>query len=92
MIFDTIDFSLEPETNVHDSNEERVEALADVICRSDEAAAGLFALMRTIEDSPHPKLLANTAKHFAFTRCGELNLYGIVDALIAKVDAEMLRQ
>ncbi len=91
-IIDTIDFSLDPETNVDDSNEEKVAALAEIICRSDQSAAELFVLMGKIENSPHPKLLANTAKHVAFTRCGELNLYGIVDALITKVDAELLRQ
>ena len=91
-IFDTIDFSLEPETKADDSNEEKLEALAEIICRSDQSAAALFVLMGTIEDSPHPKVLANTAKHFAFTRCGEFNLYGIVDAQIAVVEAELLRQ
>lgn len=91
-IFDTIDFSLEPETNADDSNEEQVETLAEIICRSDASAAALFVLMGTIEDSPHPKVLANTAKHFAFARCGELNLYGIVDAQLAVVEAELLRE
>ena len=33
---------------------------------------------------------ANTAKHFAFTRCGELNLYGMVDAQIAVLESELL--
>ena len=28
----------------------------------------------------HPKVLANAVKHAAFTKCGELNLFGIVDA------------
>jgi hypothetical protein len=91
-IFDTIDFSLEPETNADDSNEEKIEALAEIICRSDQAAAALFVLMGNIEDSPHPKVLANTAKHFAFARCSELNLYGIVDAQVAVVEAELLRE
>lgn len=89
-ISDEIDFSLEPETSTDDSNEEKIAAMAEIICRSDEAAAALFVLMGTIENSPHPKLLANTAKHFAFTRCGELNLYGMVDAQLAVVEAELL--
>jgi hypothetical protein len=46
--------------------------------------------MGTFENSKHPKALANTVKHFAFTRCGELNLYGIVDAQMAVVEVELL--
>ena len=49
-----------------------------------------MVLMRTIENSTHPKVLANTAKHFAFTCCGEANLYGMVDAQIAVVEGELL--
>jgi hypothetical protein len=37
----------------------------------------------------HPKALANKANHFAFTRCGELNLYGMVDAQIAALETEL---
>src|SRR5215216_4650334 len=71
-IIDTTDFSLEPQFNEDDSNKQKVKALAEIICRaSDEAAAALFVLMGTIENSRDPKLVANTAKHFAFTRCGE---------------------
>ena len=55
-----------------------------------QAAAALFVLMGTLENSRDPKLLANTAKHFAFTRCSELNLYGMVDAQIAVVEGELL--
>ena len=47
-------------------------------------------LMATIENATHPKVLANTAKHLAFTRCGELNLYGMVDAQIAVLEGELL--
>ena len=87
-IIDTIDFSLEPETNKDDS---KIEALAEIICRADEsAAAALFVLMGTLENSTHPKLLANAAKHFAFTRCAELNLYGMVDAQLPLVEGELL--
>jgi hypothetical protein len=49
--------------------------MAEIICLSGDAAAALFVLMGTLENSKDPKLLANTAKHFAFTRCGELNLF-----------------
>ena len=82
---------LSHEFNEDDSNEEKVEALAEIICRAgDEAAAALFVLMGTLENSSDPKLLANTAKHFAFTRCGESNLYGMVDAQLAVIESELL--
>ena len=91
-IIDTLDFSLAPETNNQDnSSEEKIEALAEIICRAgDESAAALFVLMGTLENSMHPKLLANAAKHFAFTRCAESNLYGMVDAQIAMMESELL--
>ncbi|HEY0432038.1 MAG TPA: hypothetical protein VGC61_09475, partial [Pyrinomonadaceae bacterium] len=67
------------------------EGLADIICRAgDEPAAALFVLIGTIENAMDPKLLANTAKHFAFTRCGESNLFGMVDAQLAVVEGELL--
>ena len=92
-IIDSIDFSLEPETLEEDSAEDKIERLAEIICGTgnpnDEAAA-LFVLMGTLENSTHPKLLANAAKHFAFTRCADLNLFGIVDAQIAVVEGELL--
>ena len=62
-----------------------------MICRaSDESAAALLVLMATLENSTHPKALANTAKHLAFTRCGELNLGGMVEAQIALLEGELL--
>ncbi len=90
-IIDTTVFSETSEDNDDDSNEEKIEALAEIICETgDEAAAALFVLMGTLENSTHPKLLANTAKHFAFTRCAELNLYGMVDAQLPLVEGELL--
>ena len=90
-IVDTVDFSLEPQSNKGEISEEKIEALTEMICwAGDEAAAALFVLMGMLENSAHPKLLANTAKHFAFTRCGESNLYGIVDAQVAVVEGELL--
>jgi hypothetical protein len=90
-IIDTTDFSQTLETNEDDSSEEKIHALAEIICRvSDESAAALFVLMGTLENSTHPKLFANTAKHFAFTRCGELNLFGMVDAQIAVVEGALM--
>ena len=58
---------------------------------ADERCAGaLLVLMATLETSPHPKAFANVAKHFAFTRCGEFNLFGMVDAQIEVVAGELL--
>ncbi len=90
-IIDTTVFSETCEDNDDDSNEEKVEALAEIICRAgDEAAAALFVLMGTIENATHPKLVANTVKHIAFTHCGESNLFGMVDAQLAVVEGELL--
>ena len=72
------------------SSEEKIEALTDLICRAgDEPSAALLVLLATLENSTHPKALANTAKHFAFTRCGELNIYGMVDAQIALLEEKL---
>jgi hypothetical protein len=90
-IIDSTDFTLEPQFKEDDSHEAKVEALADIICRAgDEPAAALFVLMGTMENSSDPKLLANTAKHFAFIRCGESNLFGMVDAQLAAIETELL--
>ena len=93
-IVDTLDFEETPETNNDDSSEEKIEALTEMICRAGDEpgtrAAALLVLMATVENSTHPKALANTAKHLAFTRCGELNLYGMVDAQIAVAEGELL--
>ena len=90
-IIDATEFATESETSEDDSSEGKVEALAEIICRAgDEAAAALFVLMGTLENSRDPKLLANTLKHFAFTRCSELNIYGIVDAQLPVVEGELL--
>ena len=73
------------------SSEEKIEALIDLICRAgDEPSAALLVLLSTLENSNHPKALANTAKHFAFTRCAELNVYGMVDAQLAMLEDELL--
>ena len=82
IIVDNIDVS---------QSEEKIEALVEMICRAgDEPSAALLALMARLENATYPKALANTAKHLAFTRCGELNLYGMVDAQIALVEGELL--
>jgi hypothetical protein len=65
-----------------------------MICRAgDEPAtksAALLVLMAALEDATDPRALANTAKHLAFTRCGEWNYSGMVDAQIAVVESELL--
>ena len=47
-------------------------------------------MMATLENADNAKALANMAKHLAFTRCGELNLNGMVDAQIAMLESELL--
>jgi hypothetical protein len=90
-IADTLDFSDTHETNEANSSVEKIEALAEIICGAgNESAAALFVLMGTLCNSAHPAVLANTAKHFTFTRCGELNVYGMVDAQIAVLEDELL--
>ncbi|HEX5875801.1 MAG TPA: hypothetical protein VFY60_14235, partial [Pyrinomonadaceae bacterium] len=73
-----------------DDSSEKIDALAEMICRaSNEAAGALFVLMATLENSTHPKALANAVKHLAFTRCSTVNFYGIVDAQVATVESEL---
>jgi len=73
------------------SVEEKIEALTEMICQAgDEPPAALLVLMSLLEDAPHPKALANAVKHVAFTHCGRLNLYGMVDAQIALLKSELL--
>jgi len=77
--------------NEDDSSRRKVEALAEIICAAgDQSAAALFALMGTMQNSTEPEAVANTVKHFAFTRCGEFNVFGMVDAQIAVVEGELL--
>jgi hypothetical protein len=90
-IVDTLDFSETQETNEANSSAEKIEALAEIICGAgDQPAAALFVLMGTLANSTHSEALANTVKHFVFTRCGELNVYGMVDAQIAVLEDELL--
>src|SRR5215204_4289500 len=76
------------------TDEEKTAALAEMICRAgDEAetkSAALLVLMSTLENASHPKALASLAKHFAFTRCGELNVNGMVEAQIPVIESELL--
>ena len=69
---------------------EKIEALAEIICGAgNQSSAALLVLMSTLASSTDPKPLTHAAKHFAFTRCGELNLCGMVEAQIAVVESEL---
>jgi hypothetical protein len=47
----------------------RSKALAEIISGAgQQSAAALLVLMGKIQSASHPQALANTAKHFAFTR------------------------
>ena len=89
-----IDESCMLEANDEISTEEKVERLAELICQAgaqlETRSAALLVLMSTLENSNEPKLLANHLKHIAFTRCGELNCYGMVDAQIATIEGKLL--
>jgi hypothetical protein len=75
-----------------DSTEQQVEALAEMICQADDRgtrAVALLVLLAALEHADDPKSLANTAKHCVFTRCGELNVYGMVNVQIAMLKREL---
>jgi hypothetical protein len=83
-------------SDLDDGNEdkEKIEALAEMLCRAGDGpetkAAALLVLMATIENATDTRALVNTAKLFAFNRCGELNCYGMVDTQIAALESELL--
>ena len=76
----------------NDSPEQKVGALAEMICQGDDPgirAAALLVLLAALETADDFKSLAKTAKHCAFTRCGELNVYGMVDVQIEMLEREL---
>ena len=74
-----------------ESSLRKVEALAEIISRSgDQPTAALFILMETLENSTDPKMLTSRAKHVAFSRCGELQVYEMIDAQLAELEGESL--
>ena len=89
-----IDESCMLEADDEISTEEKLERLAAMICQAggqpETRSAALLVLMSTLENSTEPKVLANHVKHIAFTRCGELNCFGMVDAQIAAIETELL--
>jgi len=88
-----IDESYVLEADDEISTEEKFERLAAMICQAgsqpETRSAALLVLMSTLENSTEPKVLANQVKHIAFTRCGELNCFGMVDAQIALLESEL---
>jgi hypothetical protein len=79
------------ETNEGDSSYRKIETLTQIICGAGgEASSALLVLMATLQNSADPKAVANTAKHLAFTYCGELNVNGMVDAQAAVLEIELL--
>jgi hypothetical protein len=89
-IIDNLNLS---ETSEDERCQEKIEALVELICRADDSQtkpAALLILMATLENSTEPKALANAAKHFVFTHCGELNLYSMVDSQIAAFEDKLL--
>ena len=76
------------------STGEKLERLAAMIWQAgsqpETRSAALLVLMSTLENSTEPKVLANHVKHIAFTRCGELNCFGMVDNQIAAIESELL--
>jgi hypothetical protein len=86
----TIDLSEIPLDNDAESTEDKIRVLTETICNAGEKpTAALLVLMSTLENATMPTALANIAKRFAFTRCGELNVYGMVDAQIAVLEREL---
>jgi hypothetical protein len=80
-----------PEGDEADPRREKIEALAEIICGGgNESAAALLVLMGMLQNSVDPTTLAHMVKHLAFTRCGELNVFGMVDAQIAVLESELL--
>ena len=89
-----IDDSHLTKANEELSTEEKLERLAELICEAGDQpetkAAALLVLMSTLENSTQPRVLANRVKHIAFTRCGELNCFGMIEMQIATIESELL--
>ena len=82
------------ETDGNYVSDEKIATLAEMICRAgDEPAkksAALLVLMAALEHATNIRALANTAKHVAFTHCGELNFGHMVDTQVPIVERELL--
>lgn len=77
-----------------DPAESKIETLVDLICRpGDEPetrATALVVLMSALEKAIDPEETAKTAKHFAFAHYGDLTFDEMVEAKIAKLEADLL--
>ena len=90
-VIERIDLPQALESYEDKPNVERIEALTEIICRAGgEPTAALFVLAGILQNSAQPEMLANAAKHYAFTRCGEFNVFGIVDAQITAIEEGLL--
>lgn len=88
-----LDFSQAPDDNEDYSSDAKIEACVQLICKSgSKATVALLVLMATLERATHPKAIANVAKHLVFSCCAESNLNGMVDAHIAQLESELLRE
>jgi hypothetical protein len=94
IIVDGMNLLLTGETTEGGWQQEKIEALSEIICRpGDEPetkSAALLVLMGTLENCAHPKALANAVKHTAFGRCGQLNADRMVDAQIAILENKLV--
>ena len=92
-MFDTVDVEENVGADNGDSDDGKIAALTEIICRAgdepDIKSAALFVLMATIEKSAHPKALASAAKYGAFIRCAEMNPYNVIDAQVEMIEREL---
>jgi hypothetical protein len=76
------------------SHKPTIETLVEMICGGGDdpgtRSMALLVLMGTLQNADDPKALANAAKHLAFTQCGELNAFGMVDTQIGMFGRELL--
>lgn len=83
----------EDEQTLQVNSSEKIEALTDLICRAGDEpetkSAALFVLMATVEHARQPEAIARAAKHLAFMRCSELNLYSMVESQVSAVENEL---
>jgi hypothetical protein len=53
--------------------------------------AALFILMETLENSTDSIAFASRAKYVAFSHCGELHVYEMIDTQVAELESAALR-
>ena len=78
------------DTDEHEPSDDTLEALTDMICRGgEEALTALLVLMVTLENAKQPNAVVNSVKHLAFTRYGELNVNGMIEAQVALIEGRL---